>query len=89
METESCFETRENFDTEIHKYPKKNSLMTVANHNPQTIVQEISTQLTDNHLIMLIIYKLLHKEEVDAVLYTGLSLHIICSTMFVFTNMVL
>jgi len=89
METESGFETRENFDIEMHKYPKKNSPMIVANHNPHITVREISTQLTDNHLIMLTIFKLLHKEEVDAVLYTGLSLHTICSTMFACTNIIL
>jgi len=42
MKTESGFETRENFDTEMHKYPKRNSPMTVANHNPQIILREIS-----------------------------------------------
>jgi len=43
MEKESGFKTHENFDTEMHKYPKKNGPMTVANHNPQIIVREMST----------------------------------------------
>jgi len=38
---------------------------------------------------MLIIFKLLREEEVYAVLYTVLSRHVICSTMFVFTNIIL
>jgi hypothetical protein len=43
MEIESDFKTHENFDTEMHKYPKKNSPVTVAYHNPQIIVPGIST----------------------------------------------